>query len=105
VTILPQDKDQARLTVRAIDEGKPGFPDAPLPTVPSWSASDGTVLRLLEVPEHPEQVIVQGVGPGTATVLVSSGDLTATVEFEVPEIVEVPVATKLIVDVVLEPRS
>lgn len=99
--VLQPGAEKALLTVSALDS-KLGLP-AELPGPPAWSATDGTVLELVAVAGREDQVFVKPVGPGLAAVNVTSGGLSASLDFEVPKPVVVPVADSLKIDVQILP--
>lgn len=94
--------DKALVTATGLDTTL-GVP-APLPAAPEWTSSDGAVLGLAAVIDHPEQVFVLPVGPGTAQLLARSGNLTASLDYTVPGVNPVPVADTLVLDSQIVPQ-
>lgn len=98
-TSLIPGTNKAMLTVAAVTaNGQP----APLPATPGWSSSDTTVLTVEPDPADPTRAVATPVASGTAQALVTSGELSASVDFSVE--VPVPVAVSLVVDVQVVPQ-
>lgn len=99
-TLSLDPKQKGDVTVRAVvveDGNKP----APFPEPPAWTVSDPAVIGFTPVDGHPEEVVVRPLAAGAASLKCESGAIVGTVDFEVPAVVVVPVATGLVFDVVV----